>query len=364
MTINMSLLADGAYKGGASDIHLVSDNPIYVRVAGEMRRLKQADITAQDIEKLLKDIMPKESVEDLRVKRSTDFSWQADDRMRFRVTAYYERRKLRVVMRLIKTEIASLDDLGLPDVLKTISLWRRGLTLVTGATGSGKSTTLAAMINEINVNERRCLLTIEDPIEMMHPNKRAVISQREVGHDVPDFRSGLVQALRQDPDVILIGEMRDPETIKTALLAAETGHYVFSTMHTTNAINTVERIFSEFDEREHVLLREQLANSLRAIITQRLVPLAGGKGRIAALEIMVNNKVTAKLILEDKVASIETVMRQGTDGMMIFDQHLAEMVREEKIVEEEILEHCDDVYALKRYIEGTMTSTDRGGIVG
>jgi len=362
--LNFSALIEGAYVHNASDIHMVQDSLAYVRIDGVMHPVAAAHVTAEDLQQFLARIMPPYVQKDLEVRRGADFAWQPDERMRFRVSAYYERDHLRLVMRLIKNKLATLDDLGLPEVFKTIAGWYRGMVLLTGVTGSGKSTTLAALLNEINKNESRCIITIEDPIEMVHANQRSLVSQREVGRDVESFRHGLVQALRQDPDVILIGEMRDPETISTALRAAETGHFVFSTMHTSNALHTVERILSEFDESEHGLLREQLANNLRATITQRLVRRAGGKGRAAALEIMVVNGMIRKLLLENQILSIGTVIRERNDGMMLFDQHLADLVRGKIIDEAEAYQYVEDDAAFRRYLKGRLSSADRGGIIG
>lgn len=364
MATNFDALVDGAFSVNASDIHLVQDSPVFLRVDGRMRSIKNSMVTREEIDSFLERIMPEKSKGALEDNRGADFSWQPDDRMRFRVAAYFERDRLRLVMRLIKIKIMTLDELNLPPILKTIASYTRGLVLVTGVTGSGKSTTLAAMINHINSEVHRCIITIEDPIEMVHPNIRSLISQRDVGRDVMSFRNGLVQALRQDPDIILVGEMRDPETISTALRAAETGHFVFSTMHTTNAIHTLERILSEFPEEEHDLIREQIANNMRATITQRLVPRAGGSGRAAALEIMIVNAPIQKLLLENNLGGIGTIIRGRNEGMMLFDQHLADLVREEKITEEDAVEFAEDEFAFRRYMKGKLTSADRGGIIG
>lgn len=362
--LNTKALIDGAFSYNASDIHLVQESPVYLRIDGVMRPVAGAGLTREDLEGFLRQIMPQHVAGDLEKKRGADFSWQPDERMRFRVSAYYERDRLRLVLRLIKLKLATLADLELPEVFFEIAAWQRGIVLVTGVTGSGKSTTLAALINQINAADSRCIITIEDPIEMVHPNLKSVVSQREVGRDVEGFRQGLVQALRQDPDVILIGEMRDPETISTALRAAETGHFVFSTMHTTNAQHTIERILAEFPEKEHGLLREQLANNLRATITQRLVRRAEGKGRLAALEIMVVSDMIRKLLLENHISSIGTVMRERRDGNMLFDQHLADLVREQKVEEKEALKYVEDEAAFRRNVKGRVSSADRGGIIG
>lgn len=362
MGFNFQALVDGAYKLNASDIHLVQDSQIFMRVDGRMRPVNGAELSRQEMINFLGRIMPESVKLDLENRGGADFAWQPDERMRFRVSAYKERDRLRMVMRLIRIKLATLDDLGLPDTLKTIASWHRGLTLLTGVTGSGKSTTLAAMLNYINSGESRCIITIEDPIELIHENIKSLVSQREVGRDVESFRHGLVQALRQDPDVILIGEMRDPDTIATALRAAETGHYVFSTMHTSNALHTVERILAEFPEEEHALLRDQLANNLRATITQRLVRRKGG-GRVAALEIMVVNGTIRKLIVENQIPMIATVIRERRDGMCLFDQHLADLVRADLIEIDTAYEFVEDEAAFRRYVKGRVSTADRGGIV-
>ena len=364
MPINVKALVEGAYNYNASDIHLVQESPVYLRVDGVMRPVAGSAVTREDLEGLLEKIMPPYVKDDLARRRGADFAWQPDERMRFRVSAYYERDRLRLVMRLIKIKIATLLELGLPETLWEIASLQRGIVLVTGVTGSGKSTTLAALLNQINLSESRCIITIEDPIEMVHPNIKSLVSQREVGRDVESFRQGLVQALRQDPDVILIGEMRDPETISTALRAAETGHLVFSTMHTSNALHTLERILAEFPESEHALLREQLANNMKATVTQRLVRRAEGKGRVAALEIMVVNGLIRKLILENQIAAIGTAMRERREGNILFDQHLAELTRAKVVDEAEALKHVEDEAAFRRYVKGRMATADMGGIVG
>ena len=364
MGINLAVLVDGAFKHNASDIHLVQDSSPFFRIDGIMRPIQSPPLTQDDLKTILAQILPPYVEANLRERRGADFAWQPEERVRFRVSAYYERERIRIVMRLIKIKLATLDDLDLPPVFKRMALWQRGLVLLTGVTGSGKSTTLAALLHEINMADSRCIIAIEDPIEFLHTNLRSVVSQREVGRDVESFRHGLVQAVRQDPDVILIGEMRDPETIATALRAAETGHYVFSTMHTSNALHTVNRILAEFEESEHALLREQLAGNLRATVSQRLVRLKGGKGRCAALEIMVVNTTIQKLLLENEIPSIGTVIRQRQDDMMLFDQHLADLVRNGTIEEAEALLNVEDEFAFRRYVKGKLSTADRGGIIG
>jgi len=364
MGLNLDALVEGAYKLNASDIHLVQGGSVYLRVDGTIRPVQSDPLSEDDLKTILDQIMPPHVEERFHQKRSADFSWQPDDKMRFRVAAYYERERIRIIMRLIRIKISTLDELSMPPIMKEIAKMQRGLLLMTGVTGSGKTTTLAALLNEINETSSRCVITIEDPVEMVHPNIKSIFSQREVGRDVEGFHAGLIQALRQDPDVILIGEMRDRETIETGLLASETGHFVFSTMHTTNALHTVNRMLAEFPREEHGLVREQLASNLRATITQRLVKRKGGKGRVAALEIMVVNDVIQKQLLDNEIPSIGTVIRQRKEGMVLFDQHLADLVREEIIDEEEALDYVEDQYAFGRYVKGKVSSADRGGIIG
>lgn len=365
MSAKVKALVGRAFEHNASDIHLVEGGESYVRVNGAVIPAKGMVMTRADFDELMKDIASPRLIEDLEKNRSADFAWQPNEQMRLRIASFYERGHLRMVMRIIRIRISTVDELKLPEVVKTIAAFHRGLVLVTGITGSGKSTTLAAIINHINSERKACIITIEDPIEMVHPNLKSLVSQREVGRDVTSFRAGLVQALRQDPDIILIGEMRDQETISTGLRAAETGHFVLSTMHTTNATHTVERIFSEFPENEHALLREQLANNLRSTLTQRLAKTKDGKGRIAALEIMIVNDVIKKLILENRVEAIATIIRGRSDGMALFDQYLADLVRSDVISIEDGYEYAEDEFAFKRYVTGGGGgSGDAGGIIG
>jgi twitching motility protein PilT len=267
-------------------------------------------------------------------------------------------------MRNIPMKVPSIDEMHLPDVLKAIATRHRGMVLVTGITGSGKTTTLASMINHLNTTESRRIITIEDPIEFKYASIKSVISQREIGRDVPDFSTALRQAMRSDPDVILVGEMRDVETIRIAIKAAETGHLVFSTLHTTGAIHTIQRILGYFDRKEHDMLRDQLGLNLVSAITQRLVKTSDGKGRRAALEIMVNNGVIKKLIMEDRIMDIRGVMVGREEGMRVMDQSLADLIREKMLTIDEAAKYCDDFYALKRYVAGISSSGDRGGIIG
>jgi twitching motility protein PilT len=277
---------------------------------------------------------------------------------------FYERQKLRVAMRIIPLDAPTVESMELPPILKKIAGVQHGLVLVTGPTGAGKSTTLAAMIDYLNTTRKYCITTIENPIEFVYPNKKSIVFQREVLDDIENFNIGLIQALRQAPDVILVGEMRDLETIRTALLAAEVGHMVFSTLHTTTAVQTVERIIVVFPEAEHEVVRDQLAICLRAVATQQLVRRAGGKGRIAAMEILINNATIEKLIREYQLRDIFEVIKTGEEGMQTFDQALAQLTRSKAITVEEAEVNARDVFAYRRHLQGVASSRDAGGIVG
>ncbi len=360
--MNTIALIEGAVKVKASDIHLMENSPPYFRLDGDLIPVQHPPLTHEDMLQVVNELVPPRLHPVLEQRRAADVGYQHKDIIRLRIVVYYERGKLRMVFRLIPLKIATFEQLGLPDTLAAIASYNRGLVLVTGPTGSGKSTTLAAMIDYMNARDKISITTIEDPIEFVHGNQKAIVTQREVGEDVTDFNAGVIQALRQDPDVILIGEMRDTETMRTAIKAAETGHYVMSTLHTTNAIQTVERIIGTFPETEHALIRDQLANNLRASITQTLVKRAAG-GRAAALEILVVTATISKLMADNRLRDIFGQMQGGEEGMQTCDQALAKLVREGVVAEEEGAGYAKDVYAFKRYLKGVSSSSDRGGII-
>jgi twitching motility protein PilT len=361
--MDLSQIIEAAVKLKASDIHLMENCPPYFRLDNAVLPVKHPPVSKEEMTDLLNTILPKRLSPELEKRRGVDIGYQYKDVVRCRVIVFFERQRLRVVMRLIPLEVPTIEQLELPDTLKAIADSRRGMVIVTGPTGSGKSTTLAAMIDYINSTHKMTITTIEDPIEYLHQNKKSVVTQREVGDDVTDFNTGLIQALRQDPDVILLGEMRDVESMRTAIKAAETGHLVFSTLHTTNAAQTVERVIANFPEPEHNLARAQLASNLKAVVTQYLVQRIEGKGRIAALEIMVVNSSIEKLIADNRIPDIAGVMRTGQEGMQVFDQALANLARDKKISEEDGARYAMDVYAYRRYVKGVQSSSDRGGII-
>ncbi len=364
MPINFKALFGGAVQNNASDIHIMEASQPYFRIRGDLKRVETQPFTHQDMHAVLKEIMPDHLRHELEESRGVDCSYQLENIARFRVVVYYQDGKLCATLRHIPVKIPTIDELMMPEVLKTIAKSHRGMVLVTGITGSGKSTTLAAMINELNSTESRRLITIEDPIEYRYTTKKCVISQREIGSDVRDFGTALRQALRADPDVILVGEMRDQETIRIAIKAAETGHLLMSTLHTTGAVHTIQRIIGYFGHEEHDLLREQLGLNLKAVVTQRLVKTADGKGRCATQEILVVTSVGAKLITEDRAPDLAGVMQSREDGMQTMDQGLADLVRAKRVTLEEASKYCNDYYALKRFIAGIQSSGDKGSILG
>ncbi|GAB4257433.1 type IV pilus twitching motility protein PilT [Deferrisoma sp.] len=318
-----------AMKAGASDIHLKVNTPVLFRVNGVLQEVKSPLLTPADTRAVVEAIVAgSHPPVDVEAIREWDGSYSVNGVGRFRVNVYRQRNTYAVILRVIPFEVPTLDKLGLPPVLKEIALEERGLVLITGVTGSGKSSTLAALIDHINEHKRCHILTIEDPIEFIHRNKKSSVSQREIGLDTPDFNRALRAALRQDPDIILVGEMRDTETIDIALRAAETGHLVFSTVHTTDAAKTVGRLISVFPSAEQNMVRIRLAENLKATVSQRLLPRKDGRGRVAALEILRMTKHIEECIKDPlKTHEIKDVIEAGRDtyGTQSFDQHLMDL---------------------------------------
>jgi twitching motility protein PilT len=313
-------------KNNASDLHLSAGLPPIIRVDGEMRRLNIPELDHKQVHSLIYEIMNDGQRKEYEENLETDFSFEVKDLSRFRVNAFVQNRGAAAVLRTIPSKILSLDDLGAPQIFKDIINQPTGIVLVTGATGSGKSTTLAAMVDHINANKREHILTIEDPIEFVHENKLCVINQREVHRDTHSFNNALRSALREDPDVILVGELRDLETIRLAISAAETGHLVFGTLHTNSAPKTIDRIIDVFPAAEKSMIRSMLSESLRAVISQTLMKKTGG-GRVAAHEIMLGIPAIRNLIREDKVPQMYSVIQTGqAHGMQTMDQCLQRLV--------------------------------------
>lgn len=326
MAIDMSDLLHLVVDEGASDLHLEVDSPPVLRVSGEMMPLDTDPLTSDDTERLMKSISSQQVQQKLREDGGADFGFAFGELARFRVSVLRQRGNVGMVLRTIPNDLMSLDEIGLPAEVKRLLIKPRGLILVTGPTGSGKSTTLASMINVIN-KERAChIITVEDPIEFYHKHENSVVIQREIGVDVPSFEEALKRALRQDPDVILVGEMRDLETIRAALTAAETGHLVFSTLHTTGAAETVDRIVDAFPTDQQEQVRTQLATSLEAVISQVLLQRQDKKGRVAAFEIMVSTSSIRALIRDNKTFRITSDIQTGArKGMQTLDAHLMEL---------------------------------------
>jgi twitching motility protein PilT len=333
----------------ASDLHLSTGSPPLIRVDGDVRKLNIPAFDAKDVNALVYDIMNDRQRKEYEEKLEVDFSFEVPNLARFRVNAFNQNRGPAAVFRTIPSTILSLDDLGCPDIFRDISDTPRGLVLVTGPTGSGKSTTLAAMVDYINDSKNDHILTIEDPIEFVHENKMCLINQREVHRDTLSFEAALRSALREDPDVILVGEMRDLETIRLAMTAAETGHLVFGTLHTTSAPKTIDRIIDVFPAAEKAMVRSMLSESLRAVISQTLIKKVGG-GRVAAHEIMIGTPAIRNLIREDKIAQMYSSIQTGmSNGMQTMDQCLQNLVSRGIITKGSAMEKAVDKNQFKSF---------------
>jgi len=312
---------------GASDLHITVNSPPAYRVRGHIVRAEGFEpLTDEDTRTMLYRILSSEQQKHFELNRQLDFAYSMPGLARFRVNVYFQREAVGAAFRLIPTEIKTLEELSLPPVLHQLSEYPRGLVLVTGPTGSGKSTTLASVIDEINRTRSEHILTVEDPIEFVHRHKQCIVNQREIGPDATSFGDALKAALRQDPDIILVGEMRDLETISTALTAAETGHLVFGTLHTQSAPSTIDRIIDVFPPSQQDQVRIMIANSLQAVVTQTLMPTADGAGRIAALEILLPDDAVRNLIRQAKTEQVYSVMQTNTArGMQTMEQALADL---------------------------------------
>ena len=315
-------------KNKASDLHISAGLPPMIRVHGDVRRINLPALAHKDVHGMVYDIMNDAQRKQYEEFFETDFSFEIPNLARFRVNAFNQNRGAAAVFRVIPSKVMSLEELNCPKIFKDIANQPRGIVLVTGPTGSGKSTTLAAMVDYVNENEYGHILTIEDPIEFVHESKRCLINQREVARDTQSFNAALRSALREDPDVVLVGEMRDLETIRLALTAAETGHLVFGTLHTSSAAKTIDRIVDVFPANEKDMVRAMMSESLRAVISQTLLKTKDGTGRVAAHEIMIGTPAIRNLIRENKVAQMYSAIQTGQNvGMQTLDQCLADMVR-------------------------------------
>ena len=338
-TVNMDRLLQACISQGSSDIHLVVNRPPVFRMDGQLRSLETKVLEPNDTVALMKSITPERNQQELQEEGGTDFGFAFGSEARFRVSVFKQKGNVTIVLRLIPTRIMTFEEIGLPKICSALCHRPRGMFLVTGPTGCGKTTTLATMINYINENLDRHIITIEDPIEYYHTHKKSVVNQREVGVDVPSFSEALRRVLRMDPDVILVGELRDLETIESAVRAAETGHLVFSTLHTTSAAGTITRIIDVFPIDQQEQIRIQLSSNLLAVLSQALCPLATGKGRIAAYEFMVVTPAISNLIRENKSYRIDSSIQTGKRlGMQLLDEHLWHFYDIGKITLQEMLD--------------------------
>ena len=327
---------------GASDLHISVDAPPVLRLHGGLTRLNRPGLSADDTQALASAMASPGQLARVKTDGTVDFGFSYAEQ-RFRVSLYLERGAMAMAVRLLPQYMLSLDEIGIPESVRPLLESRQGFILFTGPTGSGKTTSLASMLNHINQSSDRHILTIEDPIEYIHKHKTGIIHQREVGSDVPSFVEGIRRGMRQDPDVLLVGEMRDLETMRAAVTAAETGHLVFSTLHTTGAARTVDRIIDSFPPDHQNQVRMQLSSTLRAVVSQLLLPRCDGKGRVAAFEVMINTHAVAALIREQKTYQITTEVQTGTShGMLSLDQSLVDLHTRGLISYDQVLHNAND----------------------
>ena len=353
MEEKLKLFLRSMISNEGSDLHLKSGAITRVRIHGVLRLLGKDRLSAEDVDGIARAIMTKEQYVRLKADKNLDFSYMLGEEHRFRVNFFYQMDGLSAVFRIIPVEILSLDDLQLPEVIKSFTDIHRGLVLVTGVTGSGKSTTLAAILDKINRETKKHIITVEDPIEFIHKDRGCLINQRAIGQDTHSFSDALRAALREDPDIILVGEMRDLETIDIALHAANTGHLVFSTLHTLDAKETIDRIIGMFSKEEQNRIRASLASVLEGVVSQRLVPNKQG-GRTAAIEILKKTARIEQLIMENRDYEIPDAIFEGKEiyGTQTFDQALLDLLREGRITEETTLEYATNPSDMKLKMEG------------
>lgn len=358
-------LLDMVVERNGTDLHIKAGAPPMLRIAGHLERVEnEPDIATEETEQLLETLLTDSQRQNFRQSQELDFSHPISVEHRFRVNAYYHLGTVAFAFRLLRRDMLSFEGLMLPEVVKNLAGRYNGLILVTGITGSGKSTTMATMVEHINQTRRCHIVTIEDPVEFTYSDAKSIVSQREVGMDTKGFNEALRRALRQDPDVILIGEMRDVETIRTAISAAETGHLVLSTLHTVQAAPTIDRILSFFPGVEQPQVRTQLSECLAGIISQRLVPRSDKEGLVPLLEILVNNPTVRKLIYEGKTGALNQIIQNREEGMQTFNQALFDLVKK-NIVSKETAQYASPNWTeLKRNLEGGFSGGDRAAILG
>jgi twitching motility protein PilT len=360
MAVLIDKLLEACVKQGASDIHITVGQPPVFRLHGRLRKLETKVLEPEDTVALMKSISPDRCQRELQEAGSSDFGFAFGDKARFRVSIFKQRGNISMVLRQIPTSMLTPEQLGLPDVLKKLVMRPRGLFLVTGPTGSGKSTTLASLVNFLNETVDHHIITIEDPIEFFHYHKKSTVNQREVGVDVPSFSEAIRRALRQDPDVILVGEMRDLETIEAAITAAETGHVVFGTLHTNSAQGTVNRMIDAFPGNLQDQIRTQLSTALLGVLAQTLLPKIGG-GRVAAYESLIVTPAVANLIRENKTFRINSAIQTGSKfGMQLMDDSLFNHWIERNVTMEDALGKAQDPDSLARRIANARRMMDEG----
>jgi pilus retraction protein PilT len=362
--MNYISLLEAMAKVGASDLHFKVNTPPNMRINTVLRAIDHPPVTTEDIEQIINETMPEHLKSRFKEEGAADYALGLPDVGRFRFAAFHQRHHVGVVIRRINNKIPLLKELNLPKAVNNLIKQNRGITLVTGITGSGKSTTLASMLNEINATRRDHIITIEDPIEYMFEDNKSLINQMEVGYDCPSFRQAMIRILRFDPDIILIGEMRSSDTVSAALEGADTGHLVFSTLHTSDAKQTVNRILHFFSKEDEDLILEQLSLNLRAIISQQLLPRSDIKGVIPCVELLINTPIVGKLIREGRIDDIQQVLRNQDEDMQSFDVSLALLVRDNKISTDTAMKHCADEASVRRMIRGEFSAGDKGALIG
>jgi twitching motility protein PilT len=339
-------------ENNASDLHLSSGSKPKIRIHGELEEIKYQELTNEILEKILFEILTDVQKKNFLEKKDLDFAYEIPGVARFRANYFYQKRGLAAVFRIIPSKILSAEDLGLPDTVLKFANLSRGLVLVTGPTGSGKSTTLAAIIDYINQNRKDHILTVEDPVEFVHQNKNCLVNHREVGNHTESFAAALRASLREDPDIILVGEMRDLETIELAITAAETGHLVFGTLHTNSAAKTVDRIIDAFPSGQQEQIKTMLSESLKGVIAQQLLKRDDKPGRVAALEILFVNTAVANLIREGKTFQIPSMIQTGkADGMQLMDQAIMDFLMKKIISPEEAYLKANDKKGFERFLK-------------
>ncbi|MCU0638904.1 MAG: PilT/PilU family type 4a pilus ATPase [Candidatus Krumholzibacteria bacterium] len=360
--MNIKAVLESMITKGGSDLHLKAGLPPVVRVDGRLVHLDFDRPGPKDMEDIADQILTPSQKENFRKTREVDFAFGVAGLARFRANFYVQRGSIAMVFRHVPVEIKSLDELSLPETLKKLSLKQRGLIFVTGTVGSGKSTTLAAMVREINETANKNIITVEDPIEFLHHDIKSIVNQREIGTDTSSFHEALRHILRQDPDVILVGEIRDALTMEIALMAADTGHLVFSTLHTIDAMQTINRVISFFPPHQHQEIRYLLASTLQAVVAQRLIPLKEGKGRAPAVEVMVVTSAIREYIIDpEKAPLIQQAIREGVSshGMQSFDQSLMKLLAEGRISMEEALKNSSNPHEFSLRLKGIQASSDK-----